>query len=116
MEKLIMAELHWKSKRFMELVEEEKATHIEKARRYGSDQDPLGNLMAASRIRQSPVVGTAIRLQDKWARFENLIADYLDGDDSVIYLSENIHDTLMDLSVYAKLLRILIEEENGIHE
>lgn len=74
---------------------------------YATDDDPFRNFTASSAFGIKPEVGIVVRMADKLSRVTNL----LQRDAKV--KDESILDTLSDLSNYALILRIMIEQKNG---
>jgi hypothetical protein len=98
------------NKRFLELNSEEREIHVKKAAGYsGSDnEDQWANFREATNWGITPLQGCLVRMGDKYRRAQNLIRD--PANDQV---GEGLHDTLMDLSNYAKIAICLWEEEQS---
>jgi hypothetical protein len=92
--------------RFYALLEELADLHNRKNQDYSEPGQALGNLLAATRVGLTPFLGVAVRLQDKFSRFENLIRK--GGHGAVV--DEKIDDTLRDMAIYSLLAIILWEE------
>ncbi len=92
--------------RFYALLEELADLHNRKNQDYSEPGQALGNLLAATRVGITPFLGVAVRLQDKFSRFENLVRK--GGKGAVV--DEKIDDTLRDMAVYSLLAIILWEE------
>ena len=98
--------------KLLTLIEELQAEELEifttKNHDYGAD-DPLRNLKATERIKVEPWVGVVVRMLDKMSRLEGFVIQR-----ELKVINETVHDTLLDLSVYAKLCRILLRiQEEG---
>jgi len=88
---------------FNRVVRRLAALHRRKAADYGSSFDTLGNINACGRMGISPLVGVAIRLQDKMARLESFVRR------GELY-NESIEDTMGDIAVYAIIGQILLRD------
>lgn len=71
-----------------------------------SESDPFRNFKMSELVGVSPWRGCLIRLGDKFIRINNLA-----NKENPAVKTESIQDTLMDLSIYALITRILYEEE-----
>jgi hypothetical protein len=97
------------SERFIALLEVMKDIHIRKNAGYGGKDDPWKNFRMAVGFGVPASIGCLIRLSDKFARVQSLIAD--PANDKV---GEAVTDTLIDLANYAIIAICLLEEEaNG---
>lgn len=89
--------------RFKEIVESLVVLHVKKSADYGSEDNPLGNINAATRLGVTPFTGVALRLQDKFARLESYVKK------GKLH-NEGVEDTLRDIAVYAIIGLITLEE------
>lgn len=93
---------------FYDLLEKMADLHARKNANYADPTDPLSNLRRCERLGISPFLGVLVRLQDKWARIENLVRGVPDQ------VGESLEDTLMDNAIYSLLAIILLREmEDG---
>lgn len=92
-------------KRFYELLDEIALLQSNKNQNYAKDNDPLSNLKSSEQFGISAPLGVMVRLSDKWSRLVQLMGGKKDQ------VGESIKDTLMDMSIYALLMIILLEEE-----
>ena len=90
--------------KFHELLKEIAELHDKKNTDYASEQDCLSNLRGCSRLGLPPVVGTVIRMQDKWGRIENF---FQNGD----LKNESLRDSFIDNAVYSLLATQEIERQ-----
>ena len=90
--------------KFHELLKEIAELHDKKNTDYASEQDCLSNLRGCSRLGLPPVVGTVIRMQDKWGRIENF---FQNGD----LKNESLRDSFIDNAVYSLLAVLLLDEK-----
>ncbi len=89
--------------RFYEILEEIKEATSRKAHDYASDKDPLSNIkQVAEVIGTEPYMVTFMFIATKFFRVANL----LQRDET---LNESIDDSLLDIAVYAILMKILME-------
>ena len=91
---------------FESLCREELATTHAKNRDYASSSDPFLNFHLIERLTGGRVTtedGILVRISDKLSRIGNL----LDGHKPDV-VDEKLDDTLLDLAVYAKILRIYL--------
>jgi len=94
---------------FFKYLKEMAHIHSIKNRDYSaSDTDPFRNFRMSELIGIPAWKGALIRLGDKFIRINNLA---LKGKAAVV--DEKITDTLIDMGVYALIVRILYEEENA---
>lgn len=93
--------------RFYALLEELAELHHRKNADYSEPGTALGNLLAAKRVGLTPFMGVMVRLQDKFARIENLVRKGGVGE----VKTESLRDTLIDNAVYSLLAIVLLEEE-----
>ena len=91
--------------RFKELLKEMQDMHDRKNNNYATDENPLSNLMECERMGLPASTGVLVRMSDKYCRLMELAKGKKD------LVGESFIDTLMDLSIYSLLLRIIIEEE-----
>jgi hypothetical protein len=101
---------HLGNKRFLELLDQVRATHIAKAAGYsGSDNpDTWANFREAKAWGSTPVDGCFIRMGDKYRRSQNLRRNP-DND----RVGEPLKVTLLDLANYAIIAICLLEEEEA---
>ena len=71
------------------------------------DYSPLKNFTDCESLGISPLMGLAVRMSDKWARLQRFLTE---GGLAVETAGDTIHDTLLDLSNYANLMRALLYE------
>lgn len=88
---------------FTKLLSEITELHDRKNQDYARDDDPLSNFRRAQRLGVAPFVGILVRMSDKWSRLEELASGKTPQ-------NESMRDTLIDLSVYALLAIILLDE------
>jgi len=92
--------------RFYELLNIIADLHSRKNADYCGYRDPLANLRLCKMAGIDPFLGCIVRLSDKFSRLCSFAEKgYLEVKD------EKIIDTLMDMSVYALLAIILLEEK-----
>lgn len=91
--------------RFYEMLLEIAELHARKNHDYAKDKDPLSNLRMCEQFDLPAFKGVLVRLSDKWSRITEL------SKKEAMVANESIIDTLMDMSVYALLAIILIEED-----
>lgn len=96
--------------KFYKLLEEMADLHSRKNSNYAKDSDPLSNLRVAEGFGIPSVMGVFIRMSDKWSRIQELSKGKKDQ------VGESLRDTLLDLSIYALLAIILLEEKTPIEE
>jgi hypothetical protein len=97
--------------RMIAMLDEEKATMLAKNSDYAnSDTDPLKNFRLIELAGVPALDGALARMSDKFIRVMNLRAKQKSGA-TVGVPSEGIKDTLLDLSNYARICRLLVEEE-----
>ena len=89
--------------KFHALLEEIAELHDKKNIDYANEQDCLANLRGCSRLGLQPVIGTVIRMQDKWERIENF---FKNGD----LKYESLRDSFIDNAVYSLLAVVLLDE------
>src|SRR5689334_9066345 len=92
--------------RFKKLLEEIEALHDSKNHDYTPDGDPLANLKASQSFGVEPYRGALVRMSDKWSRIGQLAS-------GKTAKHESLRDSLIDLSVYA-LLTVLLLEDAGV--
>jgi hypothetical protein len=95
------------NKRFLELLEKIRDTHIRKSAGYsGADNpDTWANFRLAEQFGVSAFKGCLIRLSDKFIRVSNLVKNSENEQ-----VGEKIEDTLIDLASYALIAICLLEE------
>jgi len=92
---------------FFEYLKEMAHIHSIKNRDYAaSDADPFRNFRLSELIGVPAWRGALIRLSDKFIRITNLCKK------EAAVKEESITDTLIDLAVYALIIRILYNERN----
>jgi hypothetical protein len=91
--------------KFDALLRELEALHDSKNHDYADAADPLSNLRACEAFGVDPVVGTCVRMSDKWARIQQLIGGKHPQ-------HEGLRDSLIDLAVYS-LLAVLLVDARG---
>ena len=92
-----------KNQRFDALLEELAQLHAAKNHDYAEDADPLSNLHRAERLGVEPWRGALVRRSDKWSRIEQLAT-------GKVPKNESLRDSLIDLSAYALLAILLLDE------
>jgi hypothetical protein len=90
--------------RFFELLEEMKTLHASKGHDYSKTEDPLSNLRSCEAFGIDAWKGVLIRMSDKWSRIRELT-------NGKTAKHESLRDSLFDLSAYALLCLILLEEK-----
>jgi hypothetical protein len=88
-----------------EQIELTKQMILAKSKAYGGD-DPLSNFRNSLRVGIEPVIGIALRINDKLARLRNLTQKINCGE---IYLIDAETDCYMDILGYSVLLSYLYE-------
>lgn len=94
--------------RFYQLLLEIAELHANKNHDYAQDKDPLSNLRECERFGIPAWKGSLVRITDKMSRLTQLAS----GKEAKVK-EERIEDTLQDLSVYAILTIILLEERKS---
>jgi hypothetical protein len=96
------------NKRFLELLDELRDTHVRKSAGYsGADNpDTWANFRLSQNFGISPFLGCLVRMSDKFARVGNLVKDSRNEQ-----VGEGIKDTLIDLASYALIAICLLEEK-----
>ena len=87
---------------FYKLLETMAQVHSDKNHDYAGEGDPLRNFKASERMGIEPWVGVAVRMCDKFTRFENFIKQR-----ELHVKDETIDDTLIDLANYALICILL---------
>ena len=90
--------------RFLACIDQIVQTRKGKGKDYGDGEDSLSNLRECTRIGIQPMVGVFIRMEDKMARVRSFI-------NKGNLENESVRDSLLDLSVYAILAQILLDEQ-----
>jgi hypothetical protein len=90
--------------RFFELLDEMKTLHASKGHDYSKTTDPLSNLRRSEAFGIDAWRGVLVRMSDKWSRIEELT-------NGKTAKHESLRDSLFDLSAYALLCLILLEEK-----
>ena len=92
--------------RFYELQELEAEIHSRKNQDYAKEESPLSNFyLVAESLGIKPSDVALMHLGTKYFRIVNLTQEGTEP------LNESKPDTLTDMSIYAKIMRILLEEE-----
>ena len=91
--------------RYISLLDQLLEIHQRKAADYGTEYDPMYNLRAASEFGISPVTGVLIRMYDKMHRLMRWSAGHE-------MKNESARDSLIDISNYALLAIMLMDEES----
>lgn len=100
----LLPDRHPSSARFHAILQELAELHDEKAKGYGTDEDPLANVRASAEWGMPAWVGALLRGQDKIKRLQ-------------VYAQkgelpfESVEDAFKDLAVYAILGLVLFEQE-----
>ncbi len=90
--------------RFFELLDEMAKLHTSKGHDYSKSEDPLSNLRGCEAFGVEAWKGVLIRMADKWSRIRELT-------NGKTAKHESLRDSLFDLSAYALLCLILLEEK-----
>ena len=90
--------------RYTSLLDQLLEIHQRKAADYGTEYDPMYNLRAAAEFGISPVTGVLIRMYDKMHRLMRWAAGHE-------MKNESARDSLIDISNYALLAIMLMDEE-----
>jgi hypothetical protein len=98
-----MAKLYGHPK-FHQYLQEASELHSRKSRDYGDATDPFANLKMSAEFGVEPWRGALVRLGDKIARLQTFCRT---GE----LQNEGVVDSLMDIAVYAVIIRVLLEEE-----
>ena len=80
--------------------------HAKKGQDYGSGSDPYANVRASQEFGVPPWIGALIRLNDKITRLKSFIRRGELANESAV-------DSIRDVAVYAVIMQVLYEEENG---
>lgn len=101
------------NKRFLELLDQIRDTHIRKSAGYAgaNNSDTWANFRLAEEFGVSAFIGCLIRLSDKFKRVANLVKD--SNNEQV---GERLTDTLLDLASYAIIAICLFEETENKNE
>lgn len=91
---------------FDSILAEMSALHNKKGKDYGGATDPYANVRASAEFGVAPWIGALIRLNDKITRLKSFIRR---GE----LANESALDSIQDIAVYAVIMRVLYEEENG---
>ena len=89
--------------RFLKLSKEELELHANKQEDYGAEGDPFANVRSAMEFGVPAWVGALIRMNDKMTRLKKAAK-------GGTLTNEGVIDSLMDISVYAKIAVILYRE------
>lgn len=89
--------------RFHALLEELRTLHDAKNHDYAQDHDPLSNFRLAAKVGVVPWRGCLVRMSDKWSRVCQLTTGKRPK-------NESLRDSLIDLSVYALIAILLLED------
>lgn len=90
--------------RFADVLAEMEALHAKKGADYGSEGDPYANVRASAEFGVTPWVGALIRLNDKVTRLKAFTR-------KGVLENESVLDSILDIAVYAVIMRILYEEQ-----
>jgi len=90
--------------KFDALIDEFKRVHSDKNHDYAEDGDPLSNLKACAAFGVDPFKGVLVRMSDKWSRLQQLTTGKTPK-------NESVRDSLKDLSIYAMLAILLLDEK-----
>ncbi len=94
--------------RFYELLELEAKLHSSKNQDYAKEESPLSNFyLVAESLGIKPSDVALMHIATKYFRIVNLSQEGRDP------MNESKEDTLSDMAIYAKIMRILLEEEAG---
>lgn len=95
------------NKRFLELLDQIRDTHIRKSAGYAGANNPdtWANFRLSEDFGVPAFIGCLVRLSDKFKRVANLVKD--SNNDQV---GESIKDTLIDLASYCLIAICLFEE------
>jgi len=91
---------------FDRILDEMSALHNKKGKDYGGATDPYANVRASAEFGVAPWIGALIRLNDKITRLKSFIRR---GE----LVNESALDSIRDVAVYAVIMQVLYEEENG---
>lgn len=94
--------------RFLELLEQMKATHVAKGSDYSRPEDILSNLRVCEEFGVPAWEGCLVRLSDKFERLKQLARKRKIGEGPAVK-AERMEDTLVDTASYALLMLILLE-------
>jgi len=89
--------------RFYTLLEEIAELHSAKNHDYAKTNEPLSNFNKCAAFGVEPWRGVLVRMSDKWSRIEQLAG-------GKVAKNESLRDSLIDLSVYALLCVLLLED------
>lgn len=98
--------------RFRELLDEAWKLHQFKARKYGSDADPLANLHGHTAMGYASYDACLIELANIHTRIVNLVRAMKRGQDASAIDDEPLRNALMDNAAFSYLALILLEEVN----
>lgn len=87
---------------FYRLIEQMAEIHSAKNHDYAGESEPDKNFRAAERLGISACDAIAVRMIDKWTRFENFVRNK-----ELKVSDETIDDTLIDLANYALIWVIM---------
>ena len=92
--------------RFYELLELEAQLHSSKNQDYAKEESPLSNFyLVAESLGIKPSDVALMHIATKYFRIVNLSQEGREA------MNESKEDTLSDMAIYAKIMRILLEEE-----
>ena len=95
---------HPSSTAFVALLQEMKRLHESKSADYGSEEDPLANVRSgADFVNIEPWRGCMVRIADKVQRLRTYCR-------TGRLVHEGVRDTLLDLSAYALLAIVVVDE------
>jgi hypothetical protein len=92
--------------RFHAYLKKMGALHDKKQADYGADRDAFANVRAAQDFGAPPVLGVAIRMNDKMNRIKSF---FKKGK----LQNESVRDSFLDLAVYGIIGLVLMDEEHG---
>jgi hypothetical protein len=93
---------HPSTKRFMEIMEELAALHIQKGKDYGSEADPFANVSSSEDFGIPSWKAAMVRANDKMKRIQRYAC-------TGTLANEGVIDSFNDLAVYAVIGRVLFE-------
>jgi hypothetical protein len=98
-----MSDLHPRSQRFMDALEELRALHLTKGADYGSSTDPFANITASIGWGVPAWQGAIMRGTDKVVRLQSFVR-------TGTLANEGVEDALQDLAAYALIALVLFRE------
>lgn len=92
---------------YLALLDQMKDLHVRKSAGYdGADDVPFANIREATDWGSTPLLGTFIRMGDKYRRAQNLVRS---ADNEQV--GEGLRDTLIDLAAYALIAVTFLDEQ-----